>query len=101
MMKRNREVEAGERETRSNEHRGDYEELIYRKYFNLSPRSPFYSKDWAYVELMMDLRTGEVITRYSSRIHSCYDREIREKIRDVHHEESERSEMRWQNRDCR
>ena len=89
---RHEEVESWERETRSNEHRGDYEELIYRKYFNLSPRSPFYSKDWAYVELMMDLWTGEVITRYSSRISSCYDKETRVKIRDVRRE-PERSEI--------
>ena len=100
-MRRNDEVEVWARAAQSNEHRGDYEELIYRKYFNLSPRSPFYSKDWAYVELMINFQTGEVITRYSSRISSCYDKEIREKIRDVHHEESEGSEMRWQNRDCR
>ena len=91
-MRKNDEVEAWEEATRSNEHRGDYEELIYRKYFNLSPRSQFYSKDWAYVELMMDLRTGEVITRYSSRVSSCYDRETREKIRDVRRE-SEGSEI--------
>ena len=85
-MRKNDEVEVWEEATRSNERRGTYEELIYRKYFNLSPRSPFYSKDWAYVELMMDLRTGEVITRYSSRVSSCYDRETREKIRDVRRE---------------
>ena len=89
---RHEEVESWKKATRSNEHRGDYEELIYRKYFNLSPRSPFYSKDWAYVELMMDLWTGEVITRYSSRISSCYDKETRAKIRDVRRE-PERSEI--------
>lgn len=44
-MRRNDEVEVWARAAQSNEHRGDYEELIYRKYFNLSPRSPFYSKD--------------------------------------------------------
>ena len=86
-MRKNDEVEAWEEATRSNEHRGDYEELIYRKYFNLSPRSPFYSKDWAYVELMMDLRTGEVITRYSSRVRSCYDREVRVQIREARNDE--------------
>lgn len=86
-MRKNDEVEAWEEATRSNEHRGDYEELIYRKYFNLSPRSPFYSKDWAYVELMMDLRTGEVITRYSSRVSSCYDREVRVQIREARNDE--------------
>lgn len=91
-MRRNDEVEVWGRAAQSNERRGDYEELIYRKYFNLSPRSPFYSKDWAYVELMMDLRTGEVITRYSSRISSCYDKETRAKIRDVRRE-PERSEI--------
>lgn len=86
-MRKNDEVEAWEEATRSNERRGAYEELIYRKYFNLSPRSPFYSKDWAYVELMMDLRTGEVITRYSSRVSSCYDREVRVQIREARSDE--------------
>ena len=86
-MRKNDEVEAWEEATKSNERRGAYEELIYRKYFNLSPRSPFYSKDWAYVELMMDLRTGEVITRYSSRVSSCYDREVRVQIREARSDE--------------
>lgn len=86
-MRKNDEVEAWEEATKSNERRGAYEELIYRKYFNLSPRSPFYSKDWAYVELMMDLRTGEVITRYSSRVSGCYDREVRVQIREARSDE--------------
>ena len=86
-MRKNDEVEAWEEATKSNERRGAYEELIYRKYFSLSPRSPFYSKDWAYVELMMDLRTGEVITRYSSRVSSCYDREVRIQIREARSDE--------------
>ena len=86
-MRKNDEVGVWEKATRSNERRGTYEELICRKYFNLSPRSPFYSKDWAYVELMMDLRTGEVITRYSSRVSSCYDREARVQIREARSDE--------------
>lgn len=57
------------------------EVLVHKKFFSTSPRSPFYSKDWEYIETAIDPRTGELIIRLGSRISGCYDKEVREKIK--------------------
>lgn len=56
-----------------------YEELTV-KYFNLSPRSRYYSKDWERVQVLIDHETKEIVTRYKSRWNSTYDKEERVKL---------------------
>ena len=55
-------------------------ETLMKKYFTLSPRSPYYSKDWEHIEVLIDHGTDEIVTRYTSRLNSTYDKEERVKL---------------------
>ena len=55
------------------------EELMIQR-FNLSPRSPLYSKDWEYVKVFIDHNTRELVTVYKARVNDTYDKEMRVKL---------------------
>ena len=56
-----------------------YENLTMR-YFNLDKKSPDYSEEWEHVHVFIDHETREVVTRFTSRWNSSYDREERVKL---------------------